>query len=200
MGYKAVLIKISSLPCHIVNSITLKRKRVICGTNLHINGMLKIHGSGKIIVGNDVSINSSPNVNPIAGGNETHLCAEGDGVLKIGDNVGISHGAITAFNSVTIEDDVLIGSNCMITDTDFHSIAYENRMEKPDTHVKTSPVIIKAGAFIGARSVILKGVTIGRHSVVGAGSVVTKDIPDEEIWAGNPAVYLKKIGGGGTEM
>ncbi len=80
----------------------------------------------------------------------------------------------------------------MICDTDFHSIEYSYRLEKPDTHIRTAPVRICEGAFIGARSIILKGVTIGKHSVIGAGSVVTKSVPDNEIWAGNPAVYIRK--------
>lgn len=88
----------------------------------------------------------------------------------------------------------MIGGNCKIYDTDFHSIDYTNRMKKPDPTVKCEPVHIKQGAFIGACAVILKGVTIGEKSVVGAGSVVTKSIPDGEIWAGNPAKFIRKIG------
>ena len=196
MRFKEILFKIANTQSCIFNGFNFKRKNVAYGTNLHIIGKLKIHGSGKIIIGDNVSINSSPNVNPVAGGNESHLRAEGASVLKIGNNVGISHSAITAMYSVIIEDNVLIGSNCMIADTDFHSIDYNKRMEKPDTHVRISPVVIREGAFIGARSIILKGVTIGKHSVVGAGSVVTKNIPDNEIWAGNPAAFIKQIGGG----
>lgn len=174
------------------NRFQLYRKKVVCGTHLHINGRIAIHGSGKIIMGDDVTIQSSPFVNPVAGGQRTHLRAE-LGELRIGNNVGISHSAITAYEKIVIEDNVLIGSNCMICDTDFHSINYEHRMQEPDTHVKTAPVHIKEGAFIGARSIILKGVTLGRHSVVGAGSVVTKDIPDNEIWAGNPAKKINQL-------
>jgi acetyltransferase-like isoleucine patch superfamily enzyme len=57
----------------------------------------------------------------------------------------------------------------------------------------TKPVVIRDGAFIGAHTIVLKGVTIGERSVVGAGSVVTKDIPDGEIWAGNPARFIRKL-------
>ena len=181
------------------NRINLIRKSCRYGKNLKIAGRMYIHGAKNgVHIGNDCVIQSNSNVNPTSGFNNTHLCVGSKGSIFIGDNVGISHANITSFDKVTIENHVLIGSGVMICDSDFHSIDYTYRMEKPDTHVKTSPVVIKEGAFIGARSIILKGVTVGRHSVVGAGSVVTKNIPDNEIWAGNPAVFIKQIGGGGT--
>ncbi|MBP3692408.1 MAG: acyltransferase [Clostridia bacterium] len=113
--------------------------------------------------------------------------------MTIGNNVGVSGMCAVAQNSITIENDVMIGSGCCIYDTDFHSLQFEHRMNKPDMHIKTKPVKICKGAFIGARSIILKGVTIGENSVIGAGSIVTKNVPENEIWAGNPARFIKKI-------
>ena len=55
------------------------------------------------------------------------------------------------------------------------------------------PVIIENSVFIGAQSIILKGVTIGKNSIIGAGSVVTKNVPANQIWAGNPARFIKNI-------
>lgn len=150
-----------------------------------------IHGNGTIRIGDNVTIISDPNVNPVAGGIRIHLRSEGRG-LQIGNHVGISHFSVTAFSSITIEDNVLIGSNCMIADTDFHSLEYECRRQEPDTNTRIKPIVIHEGAFIGARSIILKGVEIGRH-FVGAGSGVTKNIPDGEIWAGSPAVFIRKV-------
>lgn len=113
--------------------------------------------------------------------------------IIIGNNVGISGSTINATKSVVIEDNVLIGSGCIITDTDSHPIEYYNRIKNDMTKTHRSPILIKEGAFIGARSIILKGVTIGRHSIVGAGSVVSKDVPDKCIVAGNPARIIKYL-------
>lgn len=122
------------------------------------------------------------------------MSASSEGEIKIGKKCGISNSAIVSSCSIIIEDNVFIGGNCKIYDTDFHSIEYENRMTKPDLYIHKRPVLIKKGAFIGAHSIILKGVIIGEKSVVGAGSVVTKSIPDNEIWAGNPAKFIRGIG------
>jgi acetyltransferase-like isoleucine patch superfamily enzyme len=59
--------------------------------------------------------------------------------------------------------------------------------------VRTDPVKIKKYAFIGGGSIILKGVTVGENSIIVAGSVVTRDIPDNEIWGGNPAKFIRKV-------
>ena len=77
--------------------------------------------------------------------------------------------------------------------SDFHSLDSNIRASKEDIkHRKSSPVVIEDNAFIGARCIILKGVTIGKNAIVGAGSVVTKSIPANEIWAGNPARPIRK--------
>ncbi len=183
------------LPSKIWNKLFLKRKKVVFGDNLTINGKLRFYGNGKCIIGNNVKINSEPIANPTSGGYMTSLNVYEGAVLKIGNNAGISHTAITAVKGVEIGDNVLIGSNCMIADTDFHPLDAEIRVKDSNNReaTKTAPIKIEKNVFIGARSIILKGVTIGEGAVVGAGSVVTKDIPAGEIWAGNPAKFIKKI-------
>lgn len=79
-----------------------------------------------------------------------------------------------------------------IYDTDFNPL-YPEQGIGTSNHGKTQPVLLKENVFIGAHTIILKGVTVGRNSVVGAGSVVTKSIPDNEIWGGAPARYIKKL-------
>lgn len=118
---------------------------------------------------------------------------EDESSITIGDNVGISGSTINATSSIIIEDNVLIGSGCVITDTDSHPILYDDRITDDKSKIKKAPILIKEGVFIGARSIILKGVTIGRHSIVAAGSVVSKSVPDNCIVAGNPAKVVKCI-------
>lgn len=113
--------------------------------------------------------------------------------LTIGNNVGISGSSICATTSVTIGDNVLIGSGCLITDTDAHPINYLDRRENKPNATLSKPIVIGNDVFIGARSIILKGVTIGDRAVIGAGSVVTQDVPAGVVAAGNPCKVIKQI-------
>ncbi|QYF85487.1 acyltransferase [Brevibacterium sp. PAMC21349] len=174
------------------NRIIFKRKKVSYVAFPRINGITKIHGNGTIQMGTDVRINSSESSNPIGGMTFTMLAAYGDAKINLGNNVGMSNCAIVCRKSVTVEDNVKIGGNVKIYDTDFHALGYESRVNNVQDIGAVKPILIKKGAFIGAHSIILKGVTIGEKSIVGAGSVVTKSIPDGEIWAGNPAKFIKR--------
>jgi acetyltransferase-like isoleucine patch superfamily enzyme len=101
-------------------------------------------------------------------------------------NVGASSVSITAAKEVIVGEGTLLGADCLITDTDFH-VPLGNHRWGNDLLANSAPVRIGKGCFIGARSIILKGVTIGDGAVVAAGAVVTKDVPTEHLAAGNPA-------------
>ena len=175
------------------NCFMLSFKKVDAGDNLVIYGRLYVHGrKGGVKIGNNCMLMSSENVNPTSGMNHIHLVIGSDGTLEIGNRVGISHANITAYDKVVIEDDVLIGSGVKIWDTDFHPIDYTERI-KSEVDGTTKPIVIREGAFIGGCSIILKGADIGKRAVIGAGSVVTGKIPDDEVWAGNPARFIKRI-------
>lgn len=114
------------------------------------------------------------------------LHADG-GVIDIRKHVFLNRNvSITAKQHIVIEDDVTIANNVVIVD---HDHDYRN-----DTKFISKAVHIKNGAWIGANAVILKGVTIGEHAVVAAGSVVNRDIPAYSIAAGVPAKVVKRIG------
>lgn len=113
--------------------------------------------------------------------------------IVIGDNVGISGSTINATKSITIGNNVLIGSGCLITDTDSHPLHWEDRLRNDNTKTKSAPIRIEDNVFIGARSIILKGVTIGEGSVIGAGSVVSQDVPPFVVVCGNPAKIVKSL-------
>lgn len=105
-----------------------------------------------------------------------HVFIEND--VKIGDNVTIKPG-VQIWDGVTIEDNVFIGPNVTFTnDLLPRSKHYRKEMDK---------TIIKRGASIGANSTILAGNTIGENALVGAGSIITKDVPDNTVWFGNCA-------------
>lgn len=180
-------------PSKLYNRIVFRVRHMEKGRKLITYGIIFVRGTGKISIGDNVRINSCREANPIGGDTKTILFAKGNGEIRIGNQCGISNTAICCLKKVELEGKVMIGAGCKIYDHDFHSINLDERMQSSDTGVKSAPILIKYGAFIGAHSIILKGVTIGKESVVGAGSVVTKDISDGELWAGNPAKFIRKL-------
>jgi acetyltransferase-like isoleucine patch superfamily enzyme len=190
---KNMICKLYNLPFSIYNAFTLLLHRVQVGIKCRINGPLYLRGRGRILIGNNVVINSSRQSNPAGGVNRTTLWSYPGAELIIKDNVGISNSVIACSRSVTIEENVRIGVGCLIYDTDFHSSDYLSRRKEEQDIPVCKPVLIQKDAFIGANAIILKGVTIGERAIVGAGSVVTKDIPTGEIWGGNPARLIRKV-------
>ncbi len=112
----------------------------------------------------------------------SHCLIEND--VYIGNNVTIKSG-VQVWDGITIEDNVFIGANVTFTND-----RYPRSKNHNWTLLRT---IVKKGASIGAGSTILPGLTIGEFAFVGAGSVVTKDIPSGELWVGNPARFIKKV-------
>ena len=192
---KSLIVKLLSVFDALYNAVVLKLRKVQRGKCVKINGKIYICGKGTIEIGDNVVINTCRRSNQIGGDTRAILNTAHRGHIKIGNRSGLSNCTIVSRESVTIGEDVRIGGSCRIYDTDFHAISFEERIEKNDSNVISKPIEIKDGAFIGAFSIILKGVTIGKHSVIGAGSVVTKDVPDGEVWAGNPAKFIKRIDG-----
>lgn len=111
-----------------------------------------------------------------------HVLIEND--VRVGDNVTIKSG-VQLWDGVTIEDNVFVGPNVTFTND-----LYPRSKQHPTEYAKTH---LMKGCSIGANSTIVCGVTIGENAMIGAGSVVTKDIPAGELWYGNPACFVKKV-------
>ena len=111
--------------------------------------------------------------------------------VHIGDDVGCSGCTVSAAVSVTIGHRVLLGSGCLICDSDFHPLHPDDRHDH--TCTMSQPVVIEDDVFIGARAIILRGVRVGAGSVVGAGAVVTHDVPPMVVVAGNPAQVVRQL-------
>ena len=164
----------------------IKKNKLIC--------LLTRTKNGELIIGNDFKCNNKIKSNSIGLIQPCifNISAPNSRII-IGDNVGISGSTICATTSVTIGNNVLIGSGCLISDTDSHPIDWEDRLYDRNVKTRKAPIVIEDNVFIGARSIILKGVTIGEGAVIGAGSVVSKDVPPYSIVCGNPARVVKTL-------
>lgn len=195
--FSALRIRIIKIAGNLYAHFCLRKSKCIVGNHVIFNGFPIIDISKKSVVniGNNFSVNSGSSFNQIGRNQPSYLIVYDQAKLFIGNNVGISSTAIVCFKEIRIEDNVKIGGNTVIYDSDFHSLKQEERCVIPEVkiNVKNKSVIIKRNVFIGAHCTILKGVTIGEGSIIGAGSVVRNSVPSNEIWAGNPAVFIKKI-------
>ncbi len=116
------------------------------------------------------------------------------GVFVMGDNSGMNGCLIYCAEKIIIKNNVKIGGGTRISDSNHHSLNYlERRTERNSEYTKTAPIIIEDDVFIGANCYIGKGVRIGARSIVAAGSVVVKDVPQDCVVGGNPCKIIKKM-------
>lgn len=184
-----LLITLFSMP---FNWATLLANHVRCGKGFRACGCLYIRNWGTMLLGKNIGINSHRIADPIGGDTKTMLLCGKGAKMVLHDGVSISNSTIFCNSYIEIQQDTCIGGSTKIYDTDFHSVNPAKRLNG-NTDVLSKPIHIGKRVFIGGHCIILKGVTIGDEAVIGAGSVVTKDVPPREIWAGNPAKFIKKI-------
>jgi len=165
----------------------LKGASVARGVTFVGRPLISVAKGSRFQIGNNVRINSSFRANPLGCFQPSvlrTLCPDAELVLEA--NAGISGCVLCAAKSIHIGEGVNIGSGALLIDTDFHRPAGSWEWGNDPGH-GARPIHIGRGAFIGARAIVLKGVTIGERAVVGAGAVVTKPVPPRHFAVGNPA-------------
>ncbi len=145
---------------------------------------------GNVSIGADVSLHGSL------------VLETGQSKISIGNNTFLGSSTVIALDEIEIGNNVLISWGCTIIDNNSHRLDSESRRDDLKNYkegvqnfidVEYAKITIRDDSWIGFNVIILKGVTIGEGAIIGAGSVVTKDVPDYCIYAGNPAKLIKKI-------
>ena len=150
------------------------------GARVTLRGRMRVSNEGRLTIGNRVRL-----VSTLA---RSELATLPGGHIEIGDNVFINFGtSIVSSARVSIGSDCLIGTHVTIMDCDFH------RVEDKAWDTTGQPIVLEDRVWLGNRSIILKGVTIGHDSVVAAGAVVTRDVPPRVVAAGNPARVVREF-------
>ena len=177
-----------------VTRLLFRLNGIRCGKRLRAVGIPSVNVSlgGRAEIGDGFHVRTGLGATEV-GSVGTRIRVGPSGVLKIGNRVGMSNATLFCANRITIGDDVFIGGGVQIFDTNFHSTDASIRISGRETRseVRTAPVCIGNRAFLGSNAIVCKGVSIGDGSIVAAGSVVVRDIPDGETWGGNPATRIR---------
>lgn len=163
------------------------------GNNLKLKGLpCIIRRNGDIKIGDNVTINSNFLSNLTGINHRTIIITRlPEAVISIGNNVGISGATIYARSSIFIGNNVLIGSNVKILDSDFHPLDATERANNDKQKIVDKPIYIGDNCFIGLNSIILKGTELGRGCIVGAGAVVQGKYKPGSVIVGNPGRVIR---------
>lgn len=180
---------------------TIRKNRIALGEQVRIVGPILVMNDkshpGRISIGDCTTLNSHyQKANPLGYNTPCVFRLKNGGSISIGAHVGISNSVFVSYGEpISIGDYTLIGGGCKFYTTDFHPISPELRRQGDLEHAKTGRIVIGENVFIGAGTTVLKDVHIGNNAVIGTCSVVTRDVPENEIWGGNPARLIKRIEG-----
>jgi acetyltransferase-like isoleucine patch superfamily enzyme len=146
--------------------------------------------TGKPFVVNEGTMIVRDRVRLISNVATLELATGPDGTLDIGERSYVNYGcSLSARRLVKIGADCNIGTHCIMMDNDFHRLEPERRLEEPES----KPIVLEDNVWLGGRVIVLAGVTIGADSVIGAGSVVTRDVPPKVVAAGVPARVIRGL-------
>jgi acetyltransferase-like isoleucine patch superfamily enzyme len=151
---------------------------------------VRLSGRPRVVVGRGARLMVADRVQLYSTIATLELVAEDHATLEIGPRSLVNFGtSIVAMERVVIGADCHIGPHCMIMDTSFHELDPDRRLERP----RPLPVVIGDNVWLGARTIVLPGVTIGRDAAIGAGSIVTHDVPPRTLAAGVPARVVREL-------
>lgn len=176
----------------------LERVGVEAGSNTRLHGrpLIALHRGSRIVFADGVILTSMWRKNTLDAPRRCLIrTISPSAEISIGRGSGLTSSTISAAFQISIGQDVMIGSSVVITDSNHHELSWSDREKNRElpTPLIQDRIRIEDGVFIGTRSIILKGVTIGRGSVIGAGSVVISDIPQGVVAAGNPCIVRRSI-------
>jgi acetyltransferase-like isoleucine patch superfamily enzyme len=195
-AWDLLLIKLDLMGSTLKSRFSLWLQGCPVGSGIKTSGKcyFKARQAGSIRIGNSVVLLAGQRSNRVGLTTPVLLETLGCGLIEIGDESGASSVVISSRSRVMIGKNVKIGGNVRVFDHDFHSLDHLDRRGTEDgILISTSPVEIGDDVFIGTNAIILKGCKIGARSVIGAGSVVSQNIPSNEVWAGNPARFIKRL-------
>lgn len=156
------------------------RRASSVGPRVRLWGRPRVHNSGTMIIEDRVRLISTTAT--------LELAAVNGGILRIGPGTLVNYGCSIAANArIDIGARCNLGTHVIIMDSDYHHVELERRNEPPPA----MPIIIEDDVWLGARVIVLRGVTIGAGSVIGAASVVTRNIPPRSVAVGQPAKVIR---------
>jgi maltose O-acetyltransferase len=163
--------------------------RVRFGRNFQTNGRLVIKGPGRVVFGDDVNAWAHAEKNVL-------ITYTPDSRITIGSGTRLNGAGIMAYTCIEVGPRCILGST-LVFDSDFHPLDPARRHD-PDAPVSCAPITLEENAWLGGQSAVLKGVRVGKNSVVAFRAVVSDDVPPNVVVAGNPARIVKSLAEGPT--
>jgi acetyltransferase-like isoleucine patch superfamily enzyme len=156
--------------------------------------LIRRYKGSRIIIGRNVTVVSHSAGNVVGINHRAILATLAEGAtIDIGDRCGISGSSICAVRGVKIGNNSGLGANASVYDTDFHAMDAMKNKKKGILDAAARPVEIGENVWVAANVIILKGVKVGHGAVIGAGSIVTQEVPRNAVVAGNPAKVVRLL-------
>jgi len=186
-----MIFKLKKYFIYIIFKITNSKVKIGKKINFNSKILFKVSRTSNVEIGSECTFSNSTKHNFAGINRRTSIRVKDNAFLKIGNNCGFSGTVINVKKSVKIGDNVQFGVNVNVWDNDFHSVNFLERRQ--NIGIVAKDIVIGNDVWVGANSTILKGVTIGKCSIIASHSLVNKSIGDYEMWGGVPAKKIKDL-------